>query len=196
MCLFSYICVQIRNQLELFTFILSKPFENIIDFENIFKEYFNPLVNFVNKYLNNIENSKEVVQLTFVKIWENKDQVEVNQSIKSYIYRATKNAMIDYIRKNKKYLNSDDLESTIAHQMLDESDHYLDPYVVRQAIEIALMDQKPKAREIFELHKFEGLTYEEIADYLQISKRSVEDNISKILKQLKEQLKNHPELFD
>ena len=93
--------------------------------------------------------------------------------------------MIDYTRKNKKYLNSDDLESTIAHQMLDESDHYLDPYVVRQAIEIALMDQKPKAREIFELHKFEGLTYEEIADYLQISKRSVEDNISKILKQLK-----------
>ncbi|MBK9582695.1 MAG: hypothetical protein IPO48_12540 [Saprospiraceae bacterium] len=45
--------------------------------ENVFKEYFNPLVNFVNKYLHNIENSKEVVQITFVKIWHNREQIEI-----------------------------------------------------------------------------------------------------------------------
>ena len=55
---------------------------------------------------------------------------------------------------------------------------------------------KPKAREIFKLNKFEGLTYEEIAEYMKISKRSVEDNMSKIMIYLKEELKNHPDIFN
>ena len=46
------------------------------------------------------------------------------------------------------------------------------------------------------MNKYQGLTYEEIANYLNISKRSVEDNISKILIYLKSELKNHPDFFE
>ena len=172
-----------------------RPFENINDFESTFREYYNPLVNFVNKYLNNFENSREVVQSTFVKIWENKDKIEVHSSLKSYLFQVTKNSMIDYIRKNKNHLSSVELD-TNALDVFDDNGKQLDPYIVRQAIEYCLKDKKAKSREIFMMNKFEGLTYEEIADYLNISKRTVEDNISKILVHLKEELKNHSDFFD
>lgn len=175
---------------------MSKPFENSNYFETVFKEYFNPLVNFVNKYLNNFENSREVVQMTFVKLWSNRTNLEVRSSVKSYLYQTTKNTMIDFIRKNKNILNAAELENSIVTVLIDEQNENLDPYILRQAIDKCLRNLKPKAKEIFELHKYEGLTYEEIADFLNISKRSVEDNISKILKYLKEELKNHPEFFD
>jgi len=175
---------------------LPKPFENSNYFETVFKEYFNPLVNFVNKYLNNFENSREVVQMTFVKLWSNRTNLEVRFSVKSYLYQTTKNTMIDFIRKNKNILNAAELENSIVTELIDEQNENLDPYILRQAIDKCLRNLKPKAKEIFELHKYEGLTYEEIADFLNISKRSVEDNISKILKYLKEELKNHPEFFD
>ena len=174
---------------------MSKPFEHIKDFESIYKEYYNPLVNFVNRYINNFENSKEVVQNTFAKIWENKENIEVNLSVKSYLFQITKNSMVDFIRRNKNHLNNIELSLNELNSF-EDSDKALDPYIVRQAVEICLKDKKDKAREIFMMNKFEGLTYEEIADYLNISKRSVEDNISKILIHLKKELKNHPYFFE
>lgn len=103
--------------------------------------------------------------------------------------RCQKNAMIDYIRK---YHGKECVQ--IEHEQLenlqDSTEEYLDPYIVRQVVETQLKVLKDKPREIFILNKFEGLTYEEIADYLKISKRSVEDNISKVTKILKEKIES------
>ena len=85
--------------------MLQKTFSDKSDFEIIFKEYFNPLVNFVNRYLNNYENSREVVQNTFVKIWNYRHQIEVKTSTKAYLYQMTKNSMIDFIRSKKNMIS-------------------------------------------------------------------------------------------
>lgn len=174
----------------------NKPFIKLSDYEIIFKEYFGPLINFVNSYLDNIEDSKEVVQNTFLTIWKNRDQIELRSSVKSYLYQSTKNNMIDFIRKNKNAKNNIGLDNTDAEHYIDDNDEHLDPFIVRNAIELVLKNFKPKSRQIFELNKFEGLTYDEIAQYLDISKRSVEDNVSKVTLALRSQLKNHPYFFD
>lgn len=173
-----------------------RPFVSKGDFEAVFKEYYNPLVNFVNKYLNNVESSREIIQMTFVKIWNNKENIEVKSSIKAYLYQIAKNSMIDYIRSNKNSVSNIELNIKQMEEYPEDESTELDPYIVRQAIEKALLPLKPKSREIFVMNKFEGLNYEEIAEYLDISKRSVEDNISKVIKHLKEELKNHPYFFD
>lgn len=175
---------------------MSKSFENIREFELVFKEYYNPLVNFVFKYLHDYENSREVVQITFVKVWENRYNLDIKTSMKSYLYQAAKNAMIDFVRKNKKNMSTTEVEDNILTSLSDDQASHLDPYILRQAIENVLKELKPKTQEIFRLNKFEGLTYSEIAEYLNISKRSVEDNVAKTLKQLKDELKNHPDFFD
>jgi len=175
---------------------LNRAFENINDFQNIFKEYYNPLLNFINSYLHNIENSKEVVQNTFLKVWENRLNIDVNSSVKSYLFQIAKNTMIDYIRKNKKYSLNLELNREIEQNFTQISTDAIDPYIIKSAILKVMAQLKPKNKEIFELHKFEGLTYVEIAEYLNVSKRTVDDNISRTLKYLKEELKDHPDFFD
>lgn len=164
-------------------------------FQKIFLDYYNPLVNFINGYLNNPEDSKEVVQNVFMKLWEVRESLHFQVSVKSFIYQSAKNAMIDYIRAGKKHRGHLDIDNEGLNNLAQAGEEKLDPYIIRAEIEHVLLQLKPKAREIFTLSKFEGLTYEEIADYLRISKRSVEDNIAKTMAVLQERLKNNPNLF-
>lgn len=165
------------------------------EFEEIFKEYFNPLVNFINQYLNNYENSREVVQITFLKLWEKRKTLRIESSLKNYLYRSAKNSMIDYIRKYEKINKISDKEDSILNNLPENDDSFLSPYIIRNEIIKALDALKPKNKQIFLLSKFEGLTYEEIALHLNISKRSVEDNIARAIGILKEKLKENPEIF-
>jgi RNA polymerase sigma-70 factor (ECF subfamily) len=75
------------------------------------------------------------------------------------------------------------------------SEDPLRSYVIRQEIMKSLDKMKPKMKQIFTLSKIEGLTYGEIASYLNVSKRTVEDNIAKALIILKDELKNNETIF-
>ncbi len=158
--------------------------KNIAEFEKLFREYFNPLVNYINSKLHNWEDSREVVQQTFYKIWKNKDKINIHSEVKGYLYQSCRNTMIDFVRARKSYA---DVESYENHVM-EENESVLDPFVIRNCILSALKKQKPRMQEIFKLSKFEGLTYQEIADRLNISKRTVEDNIARALVLLKSEL--------
>jgi len=147
---------------------------NESNFEEVFKTYFGPLCNYVNSYIKDFEASREIVQGTFLKVWENRDSIDINTSAKSYLYSAVRNRMIDQIRSNKK----------------------LDAYLIREEILKSMDKLKPKMRKIFSLSKIEGLTYSEIAAYLNISKRAVEDNVAKALRLLKEDLQESEVLFE
>jgi RNA polymerase sigma-70 factor (ECF subfamily) len=150
----------------------------------------------VYKYLNDWESSREIVQSTFLKVWENKNRISVNTSAQSYLYRAVKNTMIDFIRKEKK--KKEYLESVggLSEAILVHSENEIKPYIIRQEILKAMQTLKPKNRKIFELHKFEGLTYKEIANFLEVSERAVEDNIARALKQLRTELIDKIDMYD
>ncbi len=102
--------------------------------------------------------------------------------------------MIDYIRKSKR--NLEIKNQTIEGEISTEESQNISNLMIREAIEKACLTLKPKNREIFFLNKFEGLTYEEIANHLNISKRAVEDNIARALKLLREQLNKDENLFN
>ena len=160
-------------------------------FKKVFNDYFNPLVNFVNRYINNWDMSREIVQFTFMKYWENHEKITIQTSVKSYLFQSAKNNTIDYIRKEK---NIRKLKETTSQQLKlaeDEVDLDDDAFILRQRILNAMKSLKPKCEEIFRLHKFEGLTYQEISDHLSISKRSVEDNVARAMLILKDELKQY-----
>lgn len=166
------------------------------EFKEVFENYFNPLVNFINQYVQNIENSREIVQNTFLKLWDKKDVLTIETSLKNYLYRSAKNAMIDYIRKHEKVKLISDEKEQLIYNLPDTDDSYLSPYIIRNEILKAMEELKPKNKEIFRLSKFEGLTYEEIAKHLNISKRSVEDNVARATIKLKEILLRTSQIFD
>lgn len=162
------------------------------NFEQVFKAYFGPLCNYVNSHIKDWESSREIVQGVFLKIWEGRDNLEINTSVKSYLYSAVRNRMIDTIRTNKK---AKDYASTLDPDGIVNEEKEMDSFLIREEILKSMEKMKPKMKKIFALSKMEGLTYAEIASYLNISKRAVEDNVAKALKHLKEDLAKNPQIF-
>ena len=126
------------------------------------------------------------------QIWEGRDTLEINPSVKSYLYSAVRNRMIDTIRSNKK---AKDYASTLDPDGITNEETDIDSFLIREEILKSMDKMKPKMKKIFTLSKMEGLTYSEIASYLNISKRAVEDNVAKALKHLKKDLSTNEELF-
>lgn len=173
---------------------MAKVFNSEHTFEEVFKQYFNPLVNFVNSHINNWEDSREIVQNTFMKIWEVRERLDIDSSLKAYLYQATKNGMIDFIRISKRNMGvKDEITKTISE--MDNSVEILDSYVIRQELKKALNQLKPKNKEIFVLNKLEGLTHKEIAEHLQISIRAVEDNVKRATVLLKDIMEKNERIF-
>ena len=137
-----------------------------------------------------MELSQEIAQKTFVKLWEKRDEISFSTSSKSYLFQAARNTLIDHYRSLKtanvhaeQYSGGLDLEE----EMSISDDHSL---ITIQHIAWAVDQLKPKTREIFLLNKKEGLTYDEIAKYMEISKRTVEYNMKNALQKLKELLRD------
>lgn len=159
---------------------METPFKDTNTFKEIFQQYFNPLVNFVfSRYVKDREIARDIVQATFSKIWEKRNDIVISTSIKSYLFQATKNKALDYIRANA----DKNLELQENFRDYDIADDHADvdgrAYMIRQEIVNALKDMKPKMKHIFELNKFRGFSYDEIAADMQISKRTVESNMAK-----------------
>ena len=171
---------------------MSSPLISESNFEQVFKSYFGPLCNYVNSYIKDWENSREIVQGVFLKIWEGRDNLEINTSVKSYLYSSVRNRMIDHIRSDKK---AKEYADTLDPEGISNEEKEMDSFLIREEILKSMEKMKPKTKKIFALSKMEGLTYAEIASYLNISKRAVEDNVAKALKHLKEDLAKNSEIF-
>ena len=175
---------------------MDTPFKERHAFRELFEQFFNPLVNFVySRYIKDYEISKDIVQATFAKIWEKRETIEISSSVKSYIFQATKNKALDHIRANSEKLmelQDDFRDYDIAD---DNVDRDANSFMIREQIVFALEDMKPKMKKIFELNKFRGFSYEEIAEDMEISKRTVESNMAKAFAILRVKLKES-EIFN
>ena len=156
-------------------------------FKNFYTEYFSIMVNFAFSKTKDWELSREIVQNTFVKLWIRRKQTNITSSIKSYLFMMVKNAIIDHYRHNEKFADTEQMPEVGIEDSTNHNDE--DLLILRHAIKLALDQMKPKRKLIFKLSKFENLTYAEIAKHLQISERSVEDNIAKALI-IREELKS------
>ena len=158
--------------------------ERIEAFERTFRDYYTPLCNFANQYLNDWDGAQDIVQSTFLKLWNKWDTLQTASSKKSYIFTTTKNTVLDEIKKETRKLKREEA----SNELIEDTETSLDGHIIRSEVMKSLDKLKAKMRKIFVLNKMEGLTYSEIAQYLKISERSVEDNMAKALKLLRTDL--------
>ncbi len=153
-------------------------------FEELFKEYFVPLMAFSRRILANEDDAREVVHQVFINLWEKWSEIDLSTSLKSYLFTSVNNRSLNVIRDRKKFSSEEvperagewDVSAQIESMELEEK--------IREAI-----DTLPeRCREIFELNRFDGLKYSEIAVQLDISVKTVENQMSKALKILREKL--------
>lgn len=156
-------------------------------FEKLFRQFHPSLCRYAFTIVKDIDGAEEIVQDVFVRIWEKRDQIEFTVSAKSYLYRAVHNACLNAVSKNKKEVRMDEVPLKIVHQSAAPS---ADFQTRELEAEIAkALDQLPEqCRKVFELSRYGNLKYREIAEMQGISVKTVENQMGKALRILREQL--------
>jgi len=160
-------------------------------FEQLFKQYFSSLCLFARKYVKDVDVAKEIVHDVFVNLWDKREQMDMQKSVKSYLFTSVNNRCLNYIRDNKKFNRNIEDVSTL--EMVDTSNvtEKIAGDDLQQRIDMALQLLPEKCREVFMLSRFSDMKYNDIAEQLNISVKTVEAQMTKALKILREQLKDY-----
>jgi RNA polymerase sigma-70 factor (ECF subfamily) len=160
-------------------------------YEEMFRTYFSSLCYFAQKYIQDLDASKEIVHKIFVAIWENRASFDFDKPAKSYLFTSVYNRCMNYIRDRKKFTTTENLETQdISEGGALNSDH-LETAELESKIWKAINSLPEKCKEVFILNRFEGKKYGEIAEFLGISVKTVETQMSKALKVLRDNLKDY-----
>ncbi len=154
-------------------------------FENLFRTEFKGLCFFAMKYVKDYETAREIVQDSFIRLWEKRDVIDTSKSVKSYLTTSIHNKCLNHLRDNRKFDNN----LLQIEQLSEVSDGKTSDFLVekelRKSIETAIDELPEKCREVFLLSRNENLKYQEIASQLGISVKTVETQMSKALHHLR-----------
>lgn len=160
-------------------------------FEMTFKHHYQALCNYAYTFLHDRDEAEEIVQATFLNIWEKRQSLDVQLSLKSYLYRAVRNTCLNAIKHDKiKQAHANETLAT-THTGYESVLQSVSAAELDTRIAVAMEQLPEQCRLIFKMSRFEELKYAEIADHLNISIKTVENQIGKALKIMREQLKDY-----
>lgn len=164
---------------------------NSAAFDFVFNYYYSGLCAYAHKFISEKEIVEDIVQGFFVTLWLESPGLEIKSSLKSYLFAAVHNRCLDWLRHRKvldkyrkSYLLKEEDRDISSEEMMVETE-------LRFAILKCLESCQPRTREIFELSRIKGLTNQQIAEQLGLSKRTVELQISNALKILRTSLRDY-----
>lgn len=164
---------------------------DINSFEILFHQFYPGLRSYAESLLKKEEVAEEVVQDVFYNIWKNRESLRISRSWQSYLYRSVYNNSMMYFRRTRReYLTEDGFSP-------ESEGGSRDPFQEMQYREIfdivlkTLEDLPERTREIFIMNRQEGLKYKEIAQKLSISVKTVEANMGKALKALRNSMEKY-----
>jgi len=158
------------------------------DFEILFRTYYSSLCAYANNFLKDPDTSEEVVQEIMFKLWVNRKSLSVTTSLQGYLFRAVRNGCLNVLKHNgvvAEYKSIKEVELELDQHSAGEPMIMTElQQKIRQAIDHLPLER----RKVFVMSRYDGLTYREIAEKLNISVKTVENQIGKALKTLKEEL--------
>ena len=160
-------------------------------FEELFRSFFPGLTLFALKYVPDQDTAKEIVHNVFLNLWEKREKVDTSSSLKSYLFTSVHNRCLNFIRDEKKFDRDETLLQRLDSAEFADGTDRLEEQELEQRIYDALQALPEKCREVFTLNRFEGLKYAEIAEKLNISIKTVEAQMSKALKIMREKLADY-----
>jgi RNA polymerase sigma-70 factor (ECF subfamily) len=160
-------------------------------FEMFFRAHYQPLCNYAFTFVQDRDEAEEIVQSTFLTVWEKREAIEIRTSLKSYLYAMVRNSCLNAIKHEKiKHKHAgeelaigDRSHESVAHEVLSDE--------LEERIHLSMEKLPEQCRLIFKLSRFEELKYAEIAEQLNISIKTVENQIGKALKIMREELKEY-----
>lgn len=159
----------------------AKAYDSLVD------SYHHRLCVYAFSLSNDHDLSEDIVQNVFVYVWKNRSKLKDSFSVKNYLYRSVYNESIDHYRKKKAIMILEKKYTDALSQIVEEDDHSINKVIklVKEEIE----NLPPKCKQTFLLSKNDGLTNVEIAEYLNVSIKSVEAHITKAFSIIRKSLK-------
>lgn len=162
-----------------------------LDFEAFFRLTYERLCSYAFGYVNNRDEAEDIVQSTFLNVWEQKNFWNDFESAKAYMFRSVRNKALNYKKHERVKRES---RSEIEFRVTEWKGHPDSDSSVKRKVEIirkGIRELPERRREIFKLSRENGLTYREIADTLGISIKTVETQIGRSLKYLRSYVAEH-----
>lgn len=172
-------------------------------FSAIYDTYFPKLLRFTRTYLIEEEEAEQIVQDIFIFLWEHKEMIPSLQNINAYLFTLVRNRCIDYLRKE---VNQEIQKASLSEvenkelqlklyslEMFD--DDRMSETDIEDLLQQAIGQLPDRCREIFIMSRLQNMKYKEIAQRLDISPNTVENQIVIAIRKLKEELKDYFPLF-
>jgi RNA polymerase sigma-70 factor, ECF subfamily len=157
-------------------------------FEKVFRDNYEQLCDYAFRFTKDEDLAEELVQDIFYRIWKKHEQLMITSTLEGYLFQSVKNHCLQYFKHKAvelKYAEKVKMETqTLAYEPFEE----LENKELNDKIESTLRSLPDKCREIFMMSRFDGLKYQEIADKMAISVKTVEANMGKALKIFRESL--------
>ena len=161
---------------------MSKPLDN---FEKLFISTHAKLCTIAHTIVRDKAAAEDIVQDVFVKVWSRRDELSIHSSAENYLHKATANASLNYLERRRRLTP---FTEQVAETQADSSDK-LALKELEKRIFHSIEGLPPKCKTIFVLSRFEGMKYQQIADYLGLSYKTVENQMGTALRRLREDLK-------
>jgi len=178
-------------------FILQKMIEGDENaFKYFFDTYYDDLCNFINCYIRDEALSEDIAQSIFIYLWEKKDSLPPHCSMKSYLYAASKNKSLNYLRnmKNRERIAGEFI--SISETSLETADRFLEFEELKKIIGDAIEKLPAQCKTIYQLSRDGELSNREIAEKLGIGVKTVENQITIAIKKLKDFIQPyHDQIF-
>ena len=157
-------------------------------FESLFRSSYVSLVRYAKTLIKDHDNAEEIVQDLFFRLWQDKEKIKIESSLNGYLFRSVHNRCLHYIEHNKVVERH---VEEMSHRQSEgqESPSDILHYKELQARIARVLERLPeRCGKIFYMNRFEGLKYNEIAEKLSVSVKTVESNMGRALKEFRREL--------
>ncbi len=161
-------------------------------FRLIMEEWYSRLFNFANNYLNNEENTKEVLQDVFLKLWDNRQKLSADTNLNAYLFTLTRNRCIDLIRREKLMLQFRTDKQEEYRRLSENFEALSDPILdnlfameIQAEINRTISELPEQCQKVFVLSRMKGMNNREISRTMVLSEKTIESHLTKALKTIR-----------
>ena len=164
-------------------------------FSGLFRQYEHRLYLLAFSLAKSEQVAKDIIQDVFMKLWEQRNNLDAIHNVEAWLYRLTENKVIDFLRK---VADDDRLRNQIwlqVERITNEAELHVAAKEYNLIIQKAINDLPPQRRLIYKLNKEDGLNYQQIADELQISRHTVKNQLFFAVQSVRKFIARNTKLF-
>jgi RNA polymerase sigma-70 factor (ECF subfamily) len=160
-------------------------------FEQVFKSHFKQLHAYALTILREDEVAEEITQNVFYKLWNKKDVIDITSSVTAYLYKTVYNDCLNHLKHQKVRKAHSKYVHYFGEQSANNISSSIQLTELQQRINEALNALPEQCRTIFQMSRFEELTYKEIAEQLGLSVKTIENQMGKALRIMRAELADY-----